>query len=177
VLNRRRLLTRIVQGFSLTGALFLAYPFVKSWLPGFYQAHTLEVDLSDLSDGEIKQVPWLGRHVMVTRRSREEIESLNEYSETLKDPNSGNSRQPEFALNDHRSLRRDVFVAFGNCTHLGCVVGGNVSDTGARFSCPCHLSEFDAAGRVFTDAAAPFNLEVPNYQFLSRQTLLLTASG
>ena len=177
MLNRRYLLTKIVQGFSLTGTLFLAYPFVKSWIPGLNQAHTLEIDISDLSLGEVKQVPWLGRRVMITIRTPAEVKALTEKSDSLKDPDSIRSSQPEFARNMHRSKRRDVFVAYGNCTHFGCIVGVNGSDAHARFSCPCHQSEFDAAGRVFEDAAAPLNLEIPDYQFLSRNTLLLTSSG
>jgi ubiquinol-cytochrome c reductase iron-sulfur subunit len=176
VLNRRYLLTKIVQGFSLTGGLFLAYPFVRSWLPGFNQSHTREVDLSDLAFGEVKQVPWLGRRVMIKIRSTEEVEALSDASVSLKDPDSTRSKQPEFARNTHRSQRADIFVAYGNCTHFGCIVEPRGPNSPAKFSCPCHLSEFDAAGRVFADAVAPKNLEIPDYQFLSRNTLLLTSS-
>tara|TARA_B100000029_G_C17582830_1_gene960188 strand:+ start:511 stop:1065 length:555 start_codon:yes stop_codon:yes gene_type:complete len=177
VLNRRYLLTKIVQGFSLTGGLFLVYPFVRAWLPGVNQVHTHEVDISDLAFGEVKQVPWLGRQVMITIRSAEEVDALAEASLLLKDPESTQSKQPEFARNSHRSQRADVFVAYGNCTHFGCILGPGKPNSPAKFSCPCHLSEFDGAGRVFAEAVAPKNLEIPDYQFLSRNTLLLTSSG
>ncbi|MDG2070596.1 MAG: ubiquinol-cytochrome c reductase iron-sulfur subunit [Pseudomonadales bacterium] len=171
MVDRRTLLLRIVQAFSATGALFLAYPFVKAWLPTFNQQHTLEVDLSDLKIGEIKQVSWLGRNVMIVRRTPEEISDLVEDKHELKDASSVHSRQPALAANQYRSLRPDVFVVYSNCTHLGCEV--SASGTAASFNCPCHLSEFDAAGRVYKSAVAPVNLEVPDYQFMSRKILLL----
>lgn len=171
MIDRRTLLLRIVQGFSVTGAFFLTYPFVKAWLPAFNQNHTLEVDLSGLAIGEIKQVSWLGRNVMIIRRTPEEISSLIKTEDELKDPASVHSQQPALAVNDFRSLRPDVFVAYSNCTHLGCEV--STSGTAARFNCPCHLSEYDAAGRVHKGAVAPTNLEVPDYQFVSRKSLLL----
>ncbi|MEX2327167.1 MAG: Rieske 2Fe-2S domain-containing protein, partial [Pseudomonadales bacterium] len=61
---------------------------------------------------------------------------------------------------------------FNNCTHLGCEVAP-VDDAGVGFSCPCHQSEYDYAGRVIEGATAPTNLEVPNYRFVSRNTLRL----
>ena len=171
MLDRRTLLLRIVQGFSATGAFFLAYPFVKAWLPTFNQNHTLEVDLSDLKTGAIKQVSWLGRNVMIVMRTPQEISDLVEDKHELKDASSAHSRQPALAVNHYRSLRADVFVVYSNCTHLGCEV--STSGTAASFNCPCHLSEFDAAGRVYKSAVAPTNLEVPDYQFVSRKLLLL----
>ncbi len=39
------------------------------------------------------------------------------------------------------------------------------------FFCPCHGSKFDLAGRVFKDVPAPKNLEIPPYEFISKQAL------
>ena len=71
-------------------------------------------------------------------------------------------------------MRDDIFVAFGNCTHLGCIVKDSPDEVGTRFRCPCHDSSFDGAGRVFRGALAPKNLEIPNYGFISKNILLLT---
>jgi ubiquinol-cytochrome c reductase iron-sulfur subunit len=45
------------------------------------------------------------------------------------------------------------------------------------FKCPCHQSDYDAAGRVVEGAAAPLNLEVPNYRYISGNLLKLEPSS
>lgn len=173
---RRQLLTRIVQGFTVTGLAALVYPFVKAWLPSFDADISLEVPVDRLAPGEAKLVRWLGRNVIIRRRSRDMLDTLGEVNPQLKDPRSVDSRQPEFARNEFRSLTPEFFVAYNNCTHLGCEVAatGGAGDTGeVGFKCPCHQSEYDHAGRVLADAAAPLNLEVPYYRFVSRNTLRL----
>ena len=168
-MNRRTLLTRIVQGFSITGLGFITYPFLRAWVPSFDQDLGLEIDLSELAPGESKIVHWLGRNLHVIRRTNETIASLTTVDQPLKDPESQASAQPIFATNAYRSLRADIFVGFSNCTHLGC--GVVKQDNG--FKCPCHQSDYDAAGRVVEGAAAPLNLEVPNYRYISGNLLKL----
>lgn len=175
-MNRRQLLIRIVQGFSATGFAFLLYPFVRAWIPSFDEDRSLEVSIDDLAPGESKVVNWLGRRVFVQRRTREMVEWFDAGDAELKDPASLDSRQPGFAENVFRSRRPDVFVAFNNCTHLGCEVAkAAAAEPGVGFECPCHQSLYDYAGRVFEGAAAPLNLEVPDYAFVSRSTLRLEA--
>ncbi|XOV88482.1 MAG: ubiquinol-cytochrome c reductase iron-sulfur subunit [Pseudomonadota bacterium] len=169
-MNRRTLLTRIVQGFAGTGVLFFFYPFVKAWLPSFDQDLSLEVPLDDLAPGESKVVDWLGRRVFVQRRTPEMIANLTRTDLPLKDPTSSESEQPAFAVNPWRSRNQEIFVAFNNCTHLGCEV---VPDNQQGFICPCHQSDYDFAGRVLEGAAAPTNLAVPLYRFASRNLLVL----
>ena len=41
------------------------------------------------------------------------------------------------------------------------------------FMCPCHLSKFDMAGRVYDRVPAPANLEVPPYRFLDERRILI----
>lgn len=185
MINRRGLLTRIVQGFTITGAGFLAYPFIKAWIPKFDNDLSLDVAIDDLLPGQSKIVHWLGRNLFIHRRSQEELVLLNSASdaapdtspntslykrgENLKDPNSIESTQPDFALNQYRSLRPEIFVVYNNCTHLGCEV---IRDAGF-FKCPCHQSDFDGAGRVVEESAAPINLEVPDYQYISGNRIRL----
>jgi len=168
-MNRRTLLTRIVQGFSVVGAGFLAYPFVKAFLP-VAANEGLEVDLSGLRPGESKIVHWQGRNVFVLRRSRATFRSLEESGANLKDPDSSASTQPAFARNPGRSRIPEIFVAYANCTHLGCEVALNGNK---GFVYPCHDSRFDAAGRVFKDAIASYNLQVPRYELVSKRVLRL----
>lgn len=168
-MDRRLLLTRIVQGFALTGAGFLTYPFLKAWIPSFAEELHLDIDVSELEPGDHQIIQWLGRNVVVLKRDAATINALEQSEDELKDPSSEASLQPPQAVNSHRSLRPEVFVAFTNCTHLGCEV---VTD-GSAFKCPCHQSDYDSAGRVLEGAAAPRNLDVPNYRYLSRQLIRL----
>jgi ubiquinol-cytochrome c reductase iron-sulfur subunit len=172
MMSRRKLLERIVQGFTVTGLGFVIYPFFKAWIPGFSEDLSLEVPLADLAPGETRTVNWLGRRVLVRRQSTDMVAAIEAGGLALKDPASADSRQPSFALNEFRALQPEYFVAFNNCTHLGCEVAP-VNAAGVGFTCPCHQSDYDYAGRVVEGAAAPVNLEIPNYRFVSRNTLRL----
>ncbi len=168
-MNRRILLTRIVQGFSVVGAGFLAYPFIKAFLP-VSAREGLEVDVSGLRPGESRMVHWQGRNVFVVRRTAATIRGIEQEIDHLKDPDSRHSSQPEFARNPGRSRIPELFVAYANCTHLGCEVALR---EGRGFVCPCHDSKFDASGRVYREAVASLNLQVPNYKMVSRRVLVL----
>lgn len=168
-MNRRTLLTRIVQGFSVTGIGFFTYPFVKAWIPSFGQTVAVDVDISELQPGDHKIVHWLGRNIVIYKRPPSVVEQLPNSTQVLKDPLSLASVQPELAQNPYRSIRPGLFVAFTNCTHLGC----EVVSKGAEFKCPCHQSDYDAAGRVVDGAAAPRNLDVPDYRYVSSQVIRL----
>ncbi|MBV1877347.1 MAG: ubiquinol-cytochrome c reductase iron-sulfur subunit [Pseudomonadales bacterium] len=173
-MNRRQILTRIVQGFSLTSVGLVIYPFIKAWQPSTTKSVSLEVNLVDLEPGQSMLVRWLGRNILVQRRSEQTIQKIaidhqKSPQEALKDRYSMASTQPGFARNNTRSLTPDIFVSYVNCTHLGC----EVLPTEGDFKCPCHNSNFDYAGRVLEGAAAPTNLEIPSYQFVSENVLLL----
>lgn len=167
-MNRRLFLERIVKGLAVTGLAFLSWPFLRSWVPEFGKQLVRDVSVADLGPGEMKFVHWLGRNVIVLRRSREMLSELAR-AEALKDPKSRESTQPGFATNAFRSLRPEYFVAFNNCTHLGCEIA--LDEPG--FKCPCHQSEYDFAGRVKEASVAPKNLEIPNYRFISGNLIRL----
>lgn len=173
-MNRRLLLERIVQGFTATGLLAFLYPFIKAGLPNRDGELGLDVDVGDLAPGQHKVVDWRGRRVYVRRREESVLDLLTGAPARLKDPQSSQSVQPGFAQNAWRSRQPEIFVAFTNCTHLGCEVDP-VSERDVGFKCPCHQSDYDHAGRVVTGAAAPTNLEIPNYRFVTRRTLRLEA--
>ena len=172
-MNRRTLLTRIAAAFSVVAAGGLSVPFLKSLMPGFQREILLDVDVSTLAPGEYRRVRWLGRHVFIVRRPPEAVASLTEQDASREDPGSVHSNQPVFARNRTRSRDADHLLVYANCTHLGCEVEV-VSDSEFRgFRCPCHRSEFDAAGRVEQGAAAKLNLEVPDYQYISSDVIRL----
>lgn len=137
----------------------------------------LAVAIDTLAPGRLLTVEWKGRSVWVLRRSADEVAGLAGYEAELADPGSLQSLQPEACRNPHRSLRAEIFVAIGQCTHQGCppqLRGG----AGGRneFLCPCHTSKFDLAGRVFKAGPAPANLVIPEYRFEGDSRLVIGES-
>jgi ubiquinol-cytochrome c reductase iron-sulfur subunit len=134
----------------------------------------LPVDIAALAPGRLLAVEWKGRAVWILRRSADEVAALAGYESELVDPASMQSLQPESCRNPHRSLRPEVFVAVGQCTHQGCPPQLK-SGAGGRseFLCPCHTSKFDLAGRVFRNGPAPANLVIPEYRFEGEARLVI----
>jgi ubiquinol-cytochrome c reductase iron-sulfur subunit len=181
--KRRSLLiaTSVVGGAATVGA---AVPFVMSMWPSERAKAAgapVEADLAVIPPGELRVFEWRGKPVWVIRRTPEMLEALKAVTPQLSDPQSKSSEQPAYAKNEYRSLKPDVMVMEGVCTHLGCSpqlksaeakaeMGG---DWAGGFYCPCHGSKFDLAGRVFRGAPAPLNLKVPPYTFVSDSTLLI----
>ncbi|WP_066337915.1 ubiquinol-cytochrome c reductase iron-sulfur subunit [Azohydromonas lata] len=166
-------------------AVATAVPFVSTFAPS-ERAKALgaavEVDVSDIPPGGMKTVEWRGKPVWVVRRTPEMIAALQKNTDALADPASARDQQPAYARNAGRSIRPELFVAVGICTHLGCspsaapAGGGNASlpaDWAGGYLCPCHGSTFDGAGRVFRNKPAPTNLEVPPHRYVSDTRLLI----
>lgn len=181
--TRRNLVvaTSVAGGAAAAGA---AIPFVASMLPSERTKAAgapIEVDISTIAPGELKVFEWRGKPVWVIRRTQEMLESLKKSAGNLTDPASKSSQQPEYAKNEYRSLKPEVVVMEGVCTHLGCSPQMKPADAKAEmggdwvggFYCACHGSKFDLAGRVFRGAPAPTNLVVPPYTFLSDSKLLI----
>ncbi|MEX2240412.1 MAG: ubiquinol-cytochrome c reductase iron-sulfur subunit [Burkholderiales bacterium] len=181
--TRRNLVvaTSVVGGAACVGA---AVPFITSMWPSERAKAAgapVEVDISAIAPGELKVFEWRGKPVWVIRRTPEMLESLKTVTGKLTDPASRDSLQPEYAANAYRSLKPDLMVMEGVCTHLGCSPQMKPADAKAEmggdwaggFYCACHGSKFDLAGRVFRGAPAPTNLTVPPYTFLSEGTLLI----
>jgi ubiquinol-cytochrome c reductase iron-sulfur subunit len=141
----------------------------------------VEVDISKLEDGAMIRVMWRGQSVWVLRRTPEMLARLEQSGAELADPDSLVENQPAYAKNPHRSIKSEVLVLIGNCTHLGCVPIERFElsppDLGADwvggFYCPCHGSKFDLAGRVYAGVPAPTNLVVPPYRYLGESTILI----
>ena len=169
------------------GAAFTAVPFVSSFQPSERAKAAgapVEVDIAAVNPGEKITVEWRGKPVWILRRTPEMLASLNKTENEVADPKSERTAYPtpEYAKNQHRSIKPDVFVAVGICTHLGCSPGDRFQpgpqpslpdDWQGGFLCPCHGSTFDLAGRVFKNKPAPDNLEVPQHMYLSATRLLI----
>jgi len=186
--RRRRLLTIATTGVGLAGAAGLAVPFAGSMLPSEKAKAAgapVEVDISKIEAGQQITIEWRGKPVWIIKRSPEVLELLPDMNNLLADPDSDQNQQPEYARNPHRSIRDDILVLVGICTHLGCSPKyqpeiGAVSfddDWKGGFLCACHGSKFDLAGRVYSGVPAPTNLVVPPYQYLSDDVLLIGEDG
>jgi ubiquinol-cytochrome c reductase iron-sulfur subunit len=166
-------------------AVATAVPFVSTLAPSERaraMGAAVEVDISDLAPGSSKTIEWRGQPVWVLHRTPAMLAGLKGQEADLADPESLKNQQPEYARNAARSVRPEIFVAVGICTHLGCSPtevpqnSGNPS-VGAGWQggyfCPCHGSTFDIAGRVFKNKPAPTNLVVPPHRYLSEKRLLI----
>jgi ubiquinol-cytochrome c reductase iron-sulfur subunit len=182
--NRRRFLVATTSAVGAVGAGFVAVPFIKSWNPSAKAQAVgapVQVSLSGLQPGQILKVQWRGQTIGVLRRSAETLSLLPEVDQNLRDPESRESEQPPFALNEGRALRDEYLVVNMHCTHLGCVpqllpqVGPQPFDDDWKggFFCPCHKSKFDMAGRVYKGVPAPTNLRIPPYSYLDDRTLVI----
>jgi ubiquinol-cytochrome c reductase iron-sulfur subunit len=174
-------------GAGAVGAGFVATPFVSSFQPSERAkaaGAAVEVDISDIKPGEKKTVEWRGKPVWIIRRTPEQIAGLKKIEGALADPESNRKTYPipEYAHNDHRSIKPEYMVAVGICTHLGCSPGEKFTagpqpslpdDWQGGFLCACHGSTFDLAGRVFKNKPAPDNLEVPPHMYISDTKLLV----
>jgi ubiquinol-cytochrome c reductase iron-sulfur subunit len=181
----RRLWLTATGTVGALAAAATAVPLVSSLAPSERaraQGAAVEVDLSDIPPGGLKTVEWRGKPVWVMRRTPEMLAALHGLDDLLADPQSNRPQQPDAMRNPARSLRPEVFVAVGICTHLGCsptaVPAGTAnpsvgSNWAGGFFCPCHGSTFDLAGRVFKNKPAPTNLEVPPHRYLSDSRLLI----
>ncbi|MCW8854487.1 MAG: ubiquinol-cytochrome c reductase iron-sulfur subunit [Gammaproteobacteria bacterium] len=186
--DKRRFLTASTAVVGAVGAGFVAVPFIASWSPS-ERAKTagapVEVDISKLQDGQKVTVEWRGKPVWIVKRTQKSLDELATLDDGLRDPASENVQQPAYAQNPSRSIKPEILVLVGICTHLGCSPTYRpelgAADLGADwkggFFCPCHGSKFDLAGRVYSGVPAPLNLEVPPHFYKSDRVILIGEDG
>ena len=177
--------TAVVGG---AGVACVAVPFVSTFSPSERAkaaGAAVEVDISAIKPGEKITVEWRGKPVWILKRTPEQLASLPKVDSQLADPNSkrkADELTPAYARNENRSIKPDMLVVVGICSHLGCspsdklAAGPQASlpdDWAGGFLCPCHGSTFDLAGRVYKNKPAPDNLEVPPHMYLSDTRLLI----
>jgi ubiquinol-cytochrome c reductase iron-sulfur subunit len=183
--GRRKFLTAATSVVGVAGAVGIAVPFVGSWNPSAKAKAAgapVKADIGKLEPGQMVVVEWRGKPVYVLHRTEEQIADLPQLNGDLKDPDSQISDQPAYITGIDRSIRPDILVVVGLCTHLGCApkfrpeVGA--ADLGGDewlggFFCPCHGSKFDLAGRVYSGVPASANLVVPPYSFEGESVLVI----
>ena len=183
--DRRRFLILATAGAGGVAAVGTATPFVRSWFPSEKAKAAgapVEIDIAKIEAGQMLTAEWQGKPVWVVNRTDQQLKDLKGLDGgILADPDSQVDHQPEDCKNETRSIKPNILVAIGICTHLGCspTYRPDVApaDLGSAwkggFFCPCHGSKFDMAGRVYKGVPAPTNLVVPPYKYLSDTTVLV----
>ena len=181
--SRRKFLLTATSVTGAVGLSALGFPFVSSMTPSEKAkaaGAAVEFDVTKVKKGELKTTEWRGQPVWILNRSDEMLSTLKQETQ-LADPKlKVTSQQPKYCQNATRSLKSNILVVVGICTHLGCSPspklnpkGDMGSDWQGGFFCPCHGSKFDLAGRVYKGSPAPTNLVVPPHRYLNDQTLLI----
>lgn len=183
--GRRRFLTATTAVVGAVGAGFVAVPFIKSWNPSTkakLAGAPISADISALGEGQRLVVEWRGQPIWIVKRSKAILQALPTLNDQLRDPKSSNlDQQPAYANNATRSIKPEVSVLVGLCTHLGCSPEMKAEIKPEPFDpewkggyfCPCHKSKFDMAGRVFQGVPAPINLLVPPHYYESDATIVI----
>ena len=173
--SRRKFLTGSLSIVGGTGVAATLWPFLTSMAPSAKSKAAgapVKVDISNLKDGDKIDLIWRKKPIWVVKRTKGMLESINTNEKKHKDPLSDNTeQQPDFAKNKFRSLKPEILVLEGVCTHLGCNPAYNPDQN--NFFCACHGSKFDLAGKVSNGSPAGANLKVPPYRFEDDNTIIV----
>jgi ubiquinol-cytochrome c reductase iron-sulfur subunit len=180
--GKRRFLVGATSVVGGIGGVAAAVPFVLSLFPSERAKAAgapVEQDIGKMEPGQQITLEWRGRVVWVINRTPAMLASLPKLDARLADPNSDVLQQPPYCRNEHRSIKPEVLVAIGICTHLGCsptfrpdVAPADLGpDWLGGFFCPCHQSKFDLAARVYRGMPAPTNLVIPPHRYLTPTTI------
>ncbi len=182
--TKRQFLTNAMTVVGAVGTGFIAVPFLAQMSPSVRAKASgapVEVDLSKLDPGQIITVEWQRKPVWILKRTPEALATLNGVENQLRDPQSNESLQPDSSKNQARSIKPEVFVTVGICTHLACspkyrpdIAPADLgSDWKGGFFCACHGSKFDLAGRVYQGVPAPTNLVIPDYRYIDDNRIII----
>jgi len=182
--GKRRFLIAATTAVGGVAAIAVAAPFVISMTPSARAraaGAAVEVDISKIESGSMITVEWRGKPVWIVSLTEDMAKSLAQQDDKLTDPKlEVSSQQPEYCQNATRSIKPNLMVMEGVCTHLGCSPSPKLQPNGdmgddwqGGFFCPCHGSKFDLAGRVFKGSPAPINLMIPPHQYLNDEILLI----
>ena len=182
--GRRRFLVAATSVVGAAGAVGAAVPFVGSWFPSAKAKAAgapVKVNISKIEPGQQIVAEWRGQPVFILNRTEETLQALPKLNAELADPSSQASVQPEYVNPEARSIKPEILVLVGLCTHLGCSPSFRPevapADLGAQwlggYFCPCHGSRYDLAGRVYKSQPAPLNLPVPPHSYESADVIVL----
>ena len=182
--GRRRFLVAATSVVGAAGAVGVAVPFVGSWFPSAKAkaaGAAVKVNVSKVEPGQQMIAEWRGQPVFIVRRTEEILGNLTKHEAQLADFDSQASDQPTYVDPKTRSIKPEVLLLVGICTHLGCSPAFRPevapADLGAEwvggYFCPCHGSRYDLAGRVYKAQPAPLNLPVPPHMYESDDVIVI----
>ncbi|MCO1621111.1 MULTISPECIES: ubiquinol-cytochrome c reductase iron-sulfur subunit [Pseudomonas] len=182
--GRRRFLVAATSVVGAAGAVGAAVPFVGSWFPSAKAKAAgapVKVNVAKVEAGQQMVAEWRGQPVFIVRRTEEILGNLKKITADLSDPESKASVQPAYVDPEVRSIKPEILILVGLCTHLGCspLFRPEVApaDLGPKwvggYFCPCHGSRYDLAGRVYKSQPAPLNLPVPPHSYESDEIVVI----
>jgi ubiquinol-cytochrome c reductase iron-sulfur subunit len=182
--SKRQFLTAAMTVVGAVGTGYIAVPFLAQMQPStkaMAAGAPTEVDISKMETGQLLRVEWRGKPVWLLNRTPKVLERLDTLTDKLSDPQSYESIQPEYAQNTYRSIKPELLIAVGLCTHLGCsptfrpeLAPADLGpDWKGGFFCPCHGSWFDLAGRVYRGLPAPTNLDIPPHRYITETLIII----
>src|SRR3984885_2086361 len=182
--TKRDFLFLATGSLATVGVATTLWPFIDQMNPDdatIAAAGPVDIDIGQLQPGQRVVTLWASRPVFVVKRAQPALDELKnpKLLSQLRDPNSEQMQQPTYAANWSRSVKPEILVLVGVCTHLGCIplfdpepsATDPAPDWPGGFFCPCHGSKYDLAGRVFQGVPAPYNLPVPPYHFPDDKTV------
>lgn len=169
LITRRSFITKATAAIGLVGVGFAAVPFIRSMSPtkDLLAAGVLEADISGIKEGELRTIIWRKQPVFILKRTPEMVQKAAAIDpKTLSDP----------ATTEQRTIRPDLLVTIGICTHLGCVPKfrpeGVPDSDQPGFYCPCHGGKYDSLGRRL-GGPPPENLHLVPYRVQDETKLLI----
>jgi ubiquinol-cytochrome c reductase iron-sulfur subunit len=159
--NRRDFLFIGTGAVAAIGAAAAVWPFVSQMNPDastVAAGFPVELDLTQISVGQVVKVFWRGQPIFVSHRTPQQIEAAQSADwKSMRDPQPDSARvQPG---------KEQWLVVSAICTHLGCIPTEHQGNFDGWF-CQCHGSQYDSSGRIRL-GPAPLNLPLVPYEFVS----------
>ena len=141
------------------GVAAVVWPLIDQMNPdaSVLATSSIEYDLTPIQEGQVVTVKWRGMPIFIRHRTPDDIKAMQAVAlGDLKDPAPDSDRV--------KKGYEQWLIMVGICTHLGCVPLFNAGENKDGWFCPCHGSQYDAAGRI-RRGPAPRNLVLPPYSF------------
>lgn len=157
--SRRDFLYVATGAVGAVGLAGVIWPLIDQMNPdaSVLASASIEYDLTPIALGQNVTIKWRGKPIFVRHRTPEDVKAMEAVPlSELKDPAPDSARV--------KKGHEQWLIQIGICTHLGCIPIFNAGDFHDGWGCPCHGSQYDAAGRI-RHGPAPYNLYLPPYKF------------
>lgn len=149
-MNRRDFLGMALGGVAAVGVGASLFAMKSTWdpLPSVVTGGFTTVDLSPMTEGEVRTVEWRGKPVYILKKTAAMKKCAN------RDVVVGNV---------------DYSVGIQICTHLGCIPAYQADKM--IFKCACHGGEFNACGEN-TFGPPPRPMDMPPFKIDGNKLVL-----